>query len=83
VQEVVTLKLPKVGDLVRLKKGTLPGLKVREWTFLGRTPNNLILINYKPKGRTLKVVREDDIDWDDYRKRNSFAPFPQNPPPIQ
>jgi hypothetical protein len=77
------LKLPNVGDLVRLKKGTLPDLKVREWTFLGKTSRSVILINYKPKGRILKVVREDDIDWDDYRKRNAFAPFLQKFPAIQ
>ncbi len=76
------MKLPNVGDQVKLRKGILPNLKVREWTFLGKTPESIILINYRPKGRVLKVVREKDIDWDDYRKRNSFAPFRQNPSPV-
>ncbi len=77
------MKLPNVGDQVKLRKGILPNLKVREWTFLGKTPESIILINYKPKGRVLKVVREKDIDWDDYRKRNSFPPSRQDPPVIQ
>ncbi len=77
------MKLPNVGDQVKLRKGILPNLKVREWTFLGKTPKSIILINYKPRGRVLKVVREKDIDWDDYRQRNPFAPSSQNPPVIQ
>ena len=75
----MALKSPNVGDLVRLRKGILPDVKVREWTFLGKTPNNVILINYKSKGRVLKVVKEDDIDWDDYRKKNAIPPLLRNP----
>ncbi len=77
------MEIAKVGDRVRLRKGVHSNLKIREWTFLGKTPKSIILINYKPKGRVLKVVREKDIDWDEYRKRNSFAPSHQNPPVIQ
>ena len=77
------LKSPNAGDLVRLRTGTLPDVKVREWTFLGKTQNNIILIIYRPKGRVLKIVKEDDIDWDDYWEKNAFAPFRQSPPPIK
>lgn len=73
------LKSPNVGDVVRLRKDTLPDLKVRKWTFLGKTQGNVILFNYKPKGRILKVVKEEDIDWNDYRKENSIDPLAQNP----
>ena len=75
----MALKSPTVGDLLRLKKGILPEVKIREWTFLGKTSKNVILINYQPKGRILKIVREDDIDWDDYGKRNIVPPFFRNP----
>ncbi len=59
------LKSPNVGELARLRKDTFPDLKVREWTFLEKTQGNVILFNYKPKGRILKVGKENDIDWND------------------
>lgn len=62
------LKSPKVGDLIRLRKGILLNVKVREWNFLGKTKSSVILFSHKPKGRILKVVKEDDIDWEDYGK---------------
>jgi hypothetical protein len=72
------LKLPSPGDPVKLRKDILPHIKVREWTFLGKSQDSIILITYKPKGRILKVVKEDDIDWDDYQK-NTIRPLLHNP----
>ena len=59
------MKLPTTGDRVRLRREILPDSKVREWTFLGKVQDNVILIDYKPKGRILKVAKADDIKWQD------------------
>ncbi len=75
----MSLKSPHVGDLVRLQKGILTDVKTREWTFLGKSQGNVLIFNYKPKGRILKVVKEEDIDWDDYQKRNTVRPLTYNP----
>ncbi len=78
-EENMVSKSPNTGDKVRLRNGTLPDLEVREWVFLGKTPQSVILISFRTKGRTLKVVKEGDIDWEDYRKRNAVPPFLKNP----
>ena len=70
---------PNIGDVVRLRNGILPDVKIRDWTFLGKTPDTVILVSYKAKGRILKVVKEDDIDWDDHRKKNLIPSFGRDP----
>ncbi len=69
--------IPHSGDLMRIREGRLPDVKTREWTFLWKTPNNVILVSYKDKGRILKVIKEDDIDWKDYQEKNSFRLSPR------
>ncbi len=63
-------KSPIPGDAVRLRKDVLSHVRVREWTVLGKDNDRVILISYTPKGRALEVVKEDDIDWEEYLKRD-------------
>lgn len=55
------------GDPLRLRDGALPHVKIRNWEFQEINKNGVILVSHKSKGYTLEI-REDDIDWDDYRK---------------
>jgi hypothetical protein len=59
-------KSPIPGDAVKLRKDVLPDVKVREWIVLGKDNGHIILINYRPKGHAVEVVKEDDIDWEEY-----------------
>ena len=65
-------KSPFPGGLIKLRKDVLPNVKVREWVVLGKDKDNgrIILIRYRPKGHALEVVKEDDIDWEEYLKRD-------------
>lgn len=63
-------KSPIPGDLIKLRKDVLPNVRVREWIVLGKDNRRIILINYRPKGHALEVVKEDDIDWEEYLKRD-------------
>jgi hypothetical protein len=66
----MTSKSPIPGDQLKLRKEVFPNIKVREWTVLGKDNGRLILISYTPKGRALEVVEENDIDWEEYLKRD-------------
>lgn len=66
----MTSKSPIPGDLIKLRKDVLPDAKVREWVVLGKDNGRIILISYRPKGHALEVVKEDDIDWEEYLKRD-------------
>ena len=65
----MTSKSATPGDLLKLRKDVLPEQKVRKWIVLGKDNGRIILISYKPKGNALEVVKEDDIDWEEYLKR--------------
>jgi hypothetical protein len=62
---------PISGDAVKLRKDVLPNVKAREWTVLGKDNGRVILIRYTPKGRALEVVRENDIDWEEYPRKDT------------
>ncbi len=64
-------KSPIPGDAVKLRKDVLPHVRVREWTVLGKENGRLILISYTPKGRALEVVKENDIDWEEYPRKEA------------
>ena len=59
-------KSPIPGDLIKLRKDALPNVKVREWIVLGKDNGRIILINYKSKGYALEVIKEGDVDWEEY-----------------
>ena len=63
-------KSPFAGDLIKLRKDVLPNVKMREWIVLAKDNGRIILINYRPKGHALEVVKEDDIDWAEYPKKD-------------
>ena len=63
-------KSPSVGDAVKLRKDALPGVTAREWTVLGKNNDRVILIRYTAKGRALEVVKENDIDWEKYPRKD-------------
>ena len=54
------------GEVLKLRRDALPNLKIREWIVLGKNNGRIILIKYKQKGHTVEVVRDDDIDWEEY-----------------
>jgi len=58
------------GDTVKLRKDVLPHVTVREWNVLGKNNDRVILIRHTPKGRAVEVVRENDIDWEKYPRKN-------------
>jgi hypothetical protein len=39
----------------------------RECIFIGKNQGRVILVRYKPNGgHTLEVVKEEEIDWEEY-----------------
>ena len=63
-------KSPIAGDTVKLRKEVLPEVTVREWTVLGKNNDRVILIRHTSRGRAVEVVRENDIDWEKYPRKD-------------
>ena len=58
------LKSLSSGKVLTLKDGLYRQLKERQWIF-NRTENNLIFLIHK-EGAYGVVVRNEDIDWNEY-----------------
>jgi hypothetical protein len=60
------------GEKLRLKKGRLPHVKVREWEFKAIEKGKAILLAHRGKGYSLEV-KPEDIDWESYRKTTKIS----------
>jgi len=69
-EKTMASKSPIVGDAVKLRRDVLPEVAAREWTVLGKNNDRVILIRYTAKGRALEVVKENDIDWEKYPRKD-------------
>ena len=67
IDRVVKSRLDSVssGRLLKLKDGLYRQLREREWIF-NRTENNLVFLIHK-EGAYGVVVRNEDIDWNEYQ----------------
>jgi hypothetical protein len=69
------LKSLKKDELLHLKDGFRPFLQIRYWVFQDLFVSGAIFLHHKNQG--FIQVREEDIDWQEYKGRKIHDPnFP-------
>ncbi len=59
MNEAVRADMPQKGKRVRLKEGTFPHVKIREWVVDQYLPNGKIILKLPDKNYTLDVMPGD------------------------
>jgi len=64
------------GERVRLRDGAMAHVRKREWVFKGMEKDGALLLMHENESYGL-VVKENDIDWEAYRKVSPTIAFPR------
>jgi hypothetical protein len=64
------------GERLRLRDGAMAHVRKREWVFKGIEKDGALLLMHESESYGL-VVKENDIDWEAYRKVSPTIAFPR------